>query len=218
VDTAVRIDDGPVTAFVETVNVVHALRPGFFHETAIDKRPVSGPVVVTTLGLAGDQQISSVHGGPDKAVYAYATEDADWWGDRLEREVPPGLFGENLRTSGLDVSGAQIGQRWQIGQQLLLEVRMPRTPCENLSQRVGIEGFHLEFNASGKVGALLRVIEQGTVQAGAEIVPLDPPGHGVTVADLAKGPTPAQMLALLDSGVPLARSVRSKAQRMAARG
>src|SRR4051794_36173121 len=113
-----------MTAFVETVNVLNRLRPGFFHETAIDKRPVAGPVAVSTLGLAGDQQISPSHGGPDKAVYAYAGEDARWWGDRLGRDIPPGLFGENLRTSGLDVSGAEIGQRWQIGE-VVLEVRMP---------------------------------------------------------------------------------------------
>ncbi len=205
-----------MAATVESVNVLHQLSPGFFHETAIDKRPVSGPVEVTRLGLTGDKQMSSSHGGPDKAVYAYATEDAMCWAERLCREVPPGLFGENVRTSGLDVCGARIGERWRIGE-VVLQVRMPRTPCKNLSQRVGIEGFHLEFNATGKVGALLKVIEPGRITAGDEVVVLDQPSHDVTVADLAVGATPEQLRALLDSGVSLARSIRAKARRVSVR-
>ncbi len=202
---------------VRTVNVVHALRPGFFHETAIDKRPVDGPVEVGQLGLAGDRQVDSSHGGPDKAVYAYADEDAAYWADQLGREIAPGTFGENLRTSDLDVSGAAIGECWRIGD-VLLQVRMPRTPCQNLSLRVGIEGFHLRFNATGRVGALLKVVETGTVAAGDKIAVVERPTHGVTVADLARGPDAAQMRALLESGVPLARNIRAKATRVAARG
>jgi MOSC domain-containing protein YiiM len=205
------------TGRVVAVNVVHELRPGFFHETAIDKRPVAGPVAVHELGVEGDRQVDSSHGGPDKAVYAYADEDADWWAADLGREVPPGLFGENLRVRGVEVTGAEIGERWRVGD-VLLEVRMPRTPCQNLSLRVGEEGFHLRFNASGRVGALLRVLESGTVRAGDEVTVVTRPGHGVTVADLATGPDAARMQALLDSGVPLARKVRDRARRVAARG
>src|ERR1700750_101022 len=92
-------------------------------QTAIDKRPVAGPVEVGPLGLAGDRQMDRrFHGGKGKAVYAYADEDASWWASQLDREIPPGLFGENLRTSGIDVTGAEIGERWAIGDEVLVEV------------------------------------------------------------------------------------------------
>ena len=201
---------------VLTVNVVHALRPGFFHDTAIDKRPVEGPVAVHELGVDGDRQIDSSHGGPDQAVYAYADEDAAWWAEELGRDVPPGLFGENLRLRGVDVSGARIGERWRIGD-VLLEVRMPRTPCQNLSLRVGIEGFHMRFNAAGRVGALLRVVEPGTLTAGDEVELVSRPEHDVTVSLLATGADAVHMRGLLESGVPLARKVRGKAERVVAR-
>ena len=103
------------TATVRTVNVVHELRDGYFHRTAIDKRPVSGPVAVGPLGLTGDEQVDRSHGGRDRAVYVYADEDAAWWSEQLGRDIPPGRFGENLRTTGLDVTGARIGEQWRVG-------------------------------------------------------------------------------------------------------
>ena len=199
------------------VSVVHEITPGYFQDTAIHKRPVDGPVEVTALGLVGDQQLSRSHGGPDKAVYAYAEEDAHWWAGELGRTIAPGTFGENLRTSGLDVTSAIIGERWRVGD-VMLQVRMPRTPCENLSMRMGIDGFHLRFNSTGRVGALLKVLTPGPVRAGDEIAVERRPDHGVTVADLATGPNAQQMRRLLDSGVPLARSVRAKADRIVRRG
>jgi MOSC domain-containing protein YiiM len=204
-------------ASVLSVNVLHALRPGYFHETAIDKRPVAGPVEVGADGLAGDRQIDSSHGGADRAVYAYADEDAAFWAGELDRDIPLGLFGENLRTRGLDVTGALIGEQWRVGT-ALLEVRMPRTPCQNLALRMGIEGFHLRFNESGRVGAMLRVLEPGAVAAGDVVEVVARPAHEVTVGLLATGPSGAQYQAMLDSGAPLARKVRAKAQRVAARG
>ncbi len=199
---------------LESVNVLHAVRPGYFHDTAIDKRPVHGPVEVTVLGLAGDRQMDSTHGGPDKAVYAYASEDADWWAGELGVPVPHGTFGENLRTRGLDVSGALIGECWQVGA-VLFQVRMPRTPCQNLSLRMGIDGFHKRFNASGRVGALLKVLTPGTLAAGASITVVERPDHDVTVSALASRPAPGRMRRLLESEVSLADSVRAKAKRVA---
>lgn len=201
---------------MESVNVLHEVSPGYFHDTGIDKRPVIGPVAVTALGLAGDRQLDSTHGGPDKAVYAYASEDADWWASELGIPVPPGTFGENLRTRGLDVSGALIGECWQVGE-VLFQVRMPRTPCQNLSLGKGIDGFHKRFNASGRVGALLKVLIPGTLAASASITVVERPEHVVTVAALASRPDPRQMRRLLESEVSLADSVRAKAQRSAAR-
>jgi MOSC domain-containing protein YiiM len=196
-----------------TVNIVHRIHPGYFHDTAIDKQPVDGPVAVTASGLAGDRQVDPHHGGCDRAVYAYAAEDADWWATQLGRTVPPGLLGENLRTQDLDVSGAIIGEQWRIGT-VLLEVRMPRTPCQNLSMRIGIDNFHMRFNTTGRVGAMLKVREPGLMQAGDPITVVDRPRHGVRVCELATGPDATQMRRLLDSGVPLAATVRAKAHRI----
>lgn len=199
-----------------TVNIVHRIHPGYFHDTAIDKRPVDGPVELTATGLAGDRQLGPHHGGPDKAVYAYATEDADWWAGQLGRTITPGLFGENLRTQDLDVSGAIIGEKWRVGT-VLLEVRMPRTPCQNLSMRIGIDNFHIRFNTTGRVGAMLKVHEPGLLSAGDTITVVDRPHHGVRVCDLATGPDATGMRRLLDSGIPLATTVRAKAHRIARR-
>ena len=122
--------DGTVTA----VAVVHHIRPNPGETpdtTAIDKRPVPGPVQVGSLGLDGDVQVDSkYHGGVFQAVYAYADEDAAWWASELDREIPPGLFGENLRTAGIDVSNAEVGERWQIGADgPLLEVTAQNGTC-----------------------------------------------------------------------------------------
>jgi len=209
-------DRGMETAKVMTVNMVHELRPGYFHETAIDKRPVQGPVAVDEDGLVGDRQMDRNHGGKDKAVYVYADEDAAWWAAKLERDVPPGLLGENLRTSGLDVTGALIGERWRIGD-VILVVSGPRTPCQNLALRVGIDDFHIEFNGSGRVGAMTQVARTGAISAGDSITVEWRPEHDLTIASLARGPSPTSMRRLLDSGVPLTSSLRSKARRIASR-
>jgi MOSC domain-containing protein YiiM len=199
-----------------TVNIVHRVHPGYFHDTAIDKQPVDGLVELTATGLAGDRQLDPHHGGSDKAVYAYATEDANWWATQLGRTIPPGLFGENLCTQGLEVSGAIIGEKWRIGT-VLLEVRMPRTPCQNLSMHFGIDNFHIRFNTIGRVGAMLKVHEPGLVGAGDPITVVDRPDHGVRVCDLATGPDATEMWRLLDSGIPLAATIRARAQRIVKR-
>ena len=170
-----------------TVNVVHELIRGPVRWTAIDKRPVTGPVAVGELGLAGDKQCDRrFHGGPDKALYAYAVEDADWWSTELDRDIPPGQFGENLTTRGLDITGALIGERWQIGGPktgILVEVRSPRDPCGNLSARMGIPKFHRRFVATGRVGAYLKVLSTGSVRAGNRIVVVHRPAQGLSIAE-----------------------------------
>jgi MOSC domain-containing protein YiiM len=206
-------------ACLTSVNVVHAIRAGAGRDTAIDKRSVAGRVGVGELGLAGDRQCDTRHhGGPDRALYAYAAEDAAWWADELGREVPPGLLGENLTTSGLDVTGARIGERWRIGDGVLVEVRLPRTPCENLSMRMGDPEFHKRFARSGRVGAYLKVLDGGSVEAGDRIVVEERPDHGLTVGGYYDRPGPDVMRRVLDSGVDLAETVRRRAQRIAARG
>src|SRR3954469_3750355 len=105
------------------------LRRGRTVRSAIGKAPVDGRVRVAGVNLEGDDQADRrVHGGPDKAVYAYASEDTAWWSAELGRDLGPAIFGENLTTEGVDVSGAVIGERWRVGT-VELQVAQPRLPC-----------------------------------------------------------------------------------------
>lgn len=208
-------------ASVDAVCVVHEIIDGYYHPTAIDKRPVSGPVRIGELGPEGDRHIDSHHGGVDAAVYVYAAEDAGYFGRMLDRDIPPGMFGDNVRTRGLDVTNSLIGERWWLGEPgtgVLLEVRKPRTPCHNFSMRMGIEGFHVAFNRTGRVGAMCRVVEPGVILAGDAISVDHEPDHEVSIGVLVTGMTPAQAQGLLDSGTALTSTVRAKAERYAARG
>jgi MOSC domain-containing protein YiiM len=149
--------------------------------TGIDKRPVSGRVAVHPLGLEGDVQVNRKHhGGEGQAVYAYAQEDADFWVAELDRDLPPGRFGENLRTTGLDLRNAVLGERWRVGT-ALFEVTAWRTPCANFARFWEIPDLVKRFAAHGATGAYLRVLETGEIGAGdpAEIV--FRPDHGITV-------------------------------------
>lgn len=175
-----------MSARLVSVNVVHELIRGPTRWTAIDKRPVDGAVEVGELGLAGDRQCDTrYHGGPDKALYAYAAEDAEWWASELDRDIPPGLFGENLTTRGLDITGALIGEQWTIGG-ILVEVRSPRTPCGNLSGRMEIKRFHRRFAETGRVGAYLKVLQPGRVCAGDRIEIVHRPDGARTIGDAAR--------------------------------
>ena len=149
--------------------------------SAIDKRPVGGPVEVRRLGLDGDVQVERRHhGGPDQAVYAYAAEDLEVWAARLGRTLPPGSFGENLTLSGLDVTQARIGERWRIGT-VLLEIGDVRTPCHTFQAWLGEPGWIKRFRAEGRPGAYLRVLEEGTLQAGDPIEVVERRDHDLTV-------------------------------------
>src|SRR5439155_8921552 len=124
--------------------------------TAIWKDPVDGRVAVRGVNVDGDDQADRrVHGGPDKAVYAYAAEDTAWWEDALGEALGPGAFGENLTVAGLDVTGALIGERWAIGT-TLLEVCQPRFPCFKLGLRFGDPRMVKGFAEAGRPGAYLR--------------------------------------------------------------
>jgi MOSC domain-containing protein YiiM len=153
--------------------------------TAIWKLPVSGRVAVRGVNLVGDQQADRrVHGGPDKAAYAYAREDYAWWERQLGRLLDPGMFGENLTTEGIDVTGALVGEQWRVGS-VVLQVTSPRVPCWKLGVRMGDPGFPRRFAAVGRPGAYLTILEEGEVGAGDRIQVLHRPGHGVTVGLVA---------------------------------
>jgi MOSC domain-containing protein YiiM len=161
--------------------------------TGINKQPVDGPVAVrapgpkTTglhSGLVGDQIFDiEHHGGDDQAVYAYAREDYDWWAERLGRELPGGLFGENLTTTGVDVNGAVIGERWLIGSELVLQPTFGRIPCATFQHKMGEPQWLKTFIRENRPGAYLRVLEPGEVRAGDQVRVVDRPAHGVTIAD-----------------------------------
>lgn len=154
--------------------------------TAIWKEPVEGRVQVRGVNIEGDNQANRrVHGGPDKAVYSYAREDQEWWEGELGRTLEPGTFGENLTLSGVDVTGALIGERWEIGS-TLFEVAQPRIPCWKLGARMGDAEFPPVFAAAGRPGAYLRIIREGEVGAGDEVRVVYRPSHTLTVGDVAR--------------------------------
>ena len=115
-------------------------------------------------------------------MYAYAREDLDRWERELGRELTNGMFGENLTTSGVDVTGLLIGERLTVGEDgLVLEVTSPRTPCQTFVQWLGIRGWMKTFTAAGVPGAYFRVIHPGTIRGGDRIDVLSQPDHNVTV-------------------------------------
>lgn len=179
------------------VCIVHALLPdaGTFGVTAIDKRAAGHPVKIGRYGARADVQADRKHhGGLDAALYAYAEEDAAFWGERLGAELAPGWFGENLRTRGVDVSGARIGERWRIGtgeHAVELEVTSPRRPCQTFARWVGgqlgrenEQGWVKRFQEAERPGAYLRVVRNGTVDAGDEIQIMSRPDDAPTIADV----------------------------------
>ena len=150
--------------------------------TSIWKEPVTGRVAVRGVNVAGDDQADrSVHGGPDKAVYAYASEDAAWWARRRGAYLGLAPFGENLTTAGVDVSGARIGERWSVGS-TLLEVRQSRMPCYKLGLRMGDPHFVRAFAQADRPGAYLAILREGDVGAGDAVEVVHRPDHDVTVA------------------------------------
>jgi len=154
--------------------------------TSIWKEPVAGRVAVRGVNLAGDDQSDRrVHGGDRKAVYAYAREDLDWWGDRLGRPLESGTFGENLTTEGIDLTLACVGERWQVGT-ALLEVTQPRLPCFKLEARMSRPGFIEEFIDGGRPGAYLRIVEEGEVGAGDPVRVVARPDGAPSMAEVMR--------------------------------
>jgi MOSC domain-containing protein YiiM len=150
--------------------------------SAIVKTPVEGPVLVGDDHVEGDEQADTrSHGGPSKAAYAYAAEDAAWWARRLGRPLGPAAFGENLTVEGVDVTGARLGERWRVGG-AELAVTGPRVPCAKLGARMGDPRFPQAFVRAGRPGAYLRIVRAGAVRAGDAIEVVHRPEHGVTVA------------------------------------
>jgi MOSC domain-containing protein YiiM len=163
-----------------------AVRRGRPLMSAIGKAPVSARVRVEGVNVAGDDQADRrVHGGPDKAVYSYASEDAAWWSGELGRELGPGMFGENLTPEGVDVAGAVIGEVWRIGT-VVLQVCQPRLPCAKLGHRFGDPRMVKRFAEAGRPGAYLRILSEGELGAGDRVDITHRPSHGITVAQVSR--------------------------------
>ncbi|MFJ1701968.1 MOSC domain-containing protein [Kitasatospora sp. NPDC088346] len=159
--------------------------------TGIDKRPVEHEVRLRApgpktgglgSGLIGDSIFDSRnHGGDDQAVYAYSRESLDHWERELGRELTGGSFGENLTTAGLDVDRALIGERWRIGDQVVLEVSSPRIPCSTFARWLDERGWVKRFAQGALPGAYLRIVEPGVIRAGDPVTVEHRPDHDVTV-------------------------------------
>ena len=154
--------------------------------SAIWKSPVAGRVAAGGVNLAGDDQADhQAHGGPDKAVYAYAAEDLGWWSQQIGRPLQYGEMGENLTTEGIEVNGALVGERWAIGT-TVLEISEPRVPCWRLGVRMNDKLFPRRFTEALRPGAYLRILVEGDVGAGDEIQVIERPDHGLTVRDVLR--------------------------------
>lgn len=151
--------------------------------TGIFKEPVAGPVPIRALNLDGDGQADlRVHGGPDKAVYAYPSEFYELWRrERPELDFAWGRFGENLTTEGVVDDEVSVGDRFRVGTAELV-VTQPRLPCFKLGIRMGRDRFVTEFLERGLLGFYLSVAREGEVEAGDPIEELarDPRGFRVT--------------------------------------
>ena len=153
-------------------------------QSAIWKLPAVGRIAARGVNLAGDDQADrKAHGGPDKAIYAYAIEDTRWWERELGRSLAYGQFGENLTTEGIEVNDALVGERWEIGT-TVLEVSEPRIPCWRLEVRMQDKAFASRFGEALRPGSYLRIIVEGDIGAEDRIRIVERPDHDVTIRDV----------------------------------
>ena len=187
--------------------------------TGIDKRPVTEPVMVREpgprgrggSGLVGDPICDlRHHGGTDQAVYAYAREDLDFWEHELQRPLRCGAFGENLTTSEIDLNDSLVGDRWQVGDECMLEVTSPRIPCRTFAGWLAEQRWVRRFTQEGRSGAYLRVISPGVVRTGDAIRVAARPAHHVSIGLMFRAMTTEKRLLpeLVAAGDALPSSLR----------
>lgn len=195
--------------------------PGGSAVTGIAKDPRPGPVMLSTDGLEGDGVGNTKdHGGRDQAVYCYGSMDYDWWASQPGVEPHPGLFGENLTIEGMASAELAIGDRMDVGGEVVLEVSAPRIPCSTLAARVGEGGFAQRFAAARRPGAYCRVVTPGIVEAGDPVTHSAVDGPRVTLLDAQDvyydlDTPPAAVTRLLRA--PVAERLRTVAERRLAR-
>jgi MOSC domain-containing protein YiiM len=214
--------DNRDTTLIGTVVSVNVGKPrqvdwaGRSVTTSIWKQATDRRLPVGHDNLDGDAQADlRVHGGPDKAVYAYAAEDYRWWEDELNSTLDPGTFGENLTTEGVDLTKVVIGERWTVGT-AELEVAQTRQPCFKLGIRMGDAGFVQRFDGARRFGVYLRINETGVLGVGDDIHLVSRPAHGLTAAafaDAIGSGGSADMRRLLEvDGVPEGTKVWARRQ------
>lgn len=153
-------------------------------KSAIWKSPADGRIAARGVNLEGDEQADrAAHGGPDKALYAYAVEDYRWWEGEIGRSLAYGEFGENLTTEGIEVNDALVGERWEIGT-TVVEVSEPRIPCWRFGVRMDDKMFPRRFSEAMRPGAYLRIIVEGDVGTGDAIRVVERPDHDLTIRDV----------------------------------
>jgi len=163
------------------------LRNGEPVSTGIFKEPVAGRVMMRTLNLDGDRQSDlSVHGGPQKAVYVYPSEHYEFWKQELpDMDLPWGMFGENLTTTGLFENDINVGDQFRVGTAEVM-VTQPRMPCYKLGIRFGRADIIKRFLVSERSGFYLSVMKEGEVAAGDEFQLLAKNASGVRVVDITR--------------------------------
>lgn len=153
--------------------------------SGIFKTPAQEPVFVGSECLENDVIIDTKnHGGPDQAVYVYGTDDYDWWSDQLDRDLPPGLFGENLTVAGLESATLAVGDRLHLAE-VVLEVTGPRIPCVTFAARMEDPQFAKKFAKAGRFGAYCRVIQTGYVSQGESVTMTPYDGDRIGINDMA---------------------------------
>lgn len=208
---------------VRSVNVARSLADRTSGPpTGFDKHPTDDAIEVRDPGpkrgglgsalvgdLVGDPRH---HGGSGQAVYAVAREVLDHWSAELGRDLSDGAFGENLTTSGADVDGALLGERWLVGGDVVLQVTYPRIPCNTFRERMDVPGWLRRFTLDARPGAYFSVVRPGRIRRGDPIEVVHRPDHDITVALAFRATTTERELLprLLDAGDDLGPELRSE--------
>lgn len=180
--------------------------------SGIGKQPRSGPQAVSAAGLQGDHVADQQHhGGPDQAIYAYSLDDYRWWEQQLATTVLPGSFGDNLTIEGMPTD-MNVGDRLLIGE-VVLEATAPRIPCATLSKHMQDSGFALRFRRAERPGIYFRVLNEGSISAGDEVIFVADAEASVSISDLVRAyydlsPDRNELLRLLEA--PIAARFRGK--------
>lgn len=155
--------------------------------TGIFKEPVEGRIMLRTLNLDGDKQADlTVHGGPDKAVYAYPIEHYQFWRKVYPNtEMPNGMFGENFTIEGLMESEVSVGDSFEIGSSKVIATQ-PRMPCYKLGVKFGRMDVLKKFLASGRSGIYFKVLKEGEVGTGDPIIKIKKDTNRVAISDIVR--------------------------------
>ncbi len=155
--------------------------------TGIFKEPIEGRIMLRTLNLDGDKQADlTVHGGPDKAVYAYPIEHYEFWRKVYPNmEMPNGMFGENFTIGGLMENEVSVGDAFEIGSSKVIATQ-PRMPCYKLGVKFGRMDVLKKFLASGRSGIYFKVLEEGEVGPGDSIIKIKKDTNRVAISDVVR--------------------------------